>query len=69
MPSEPPRVAVPIEPCAPAEVDAPCAGIGRELRCAFGDLSAAPLPRRLADLFAALEANCAKRGSSAHRKV
>ena len=68
MPSESPRIALPTEPCAPVEVDAPCAGIGRELRCAFGDLSAAPLPGRLADLLAALEA-CATRPEAMRRKV
>ena len=68
MPSESPRVAVPIEPCPPAEVGAPCAGIGRELRCIFGDLSATPLPGRLADLCAALDADREK-GVAGRRKL
>ena len=68
MPSEPSRAAVPIQPHPPAELDSACAGIGRELRCVFGDLSATPLPGRLADLCAALEADCAK-GAPARRKL
>lgn len=69
VPSQQPRTALPTEPCPPAEVDAPCAEIGKELRCVFGDLAAAPLPGRLADLFAALEADCAVRGQAVRRKM
>ena len=65
MPSEPSRIAFAKGPCPPSEVDGPCAVIGAELRCVFGDLSAAPLPGRLADLFAALEATCAAKRSRA----
>ena len=61
MPSESPSVGLSSEPCPPAEVGTPCAVIGKELRCMFGDLAATPLPGRLADLFAALEADCAAR--------
>ncbi len=43
-------------------VDAPCAGIGAHLRCFFDDVSAAPLPNRLAELTAKLEAARAAAG-------
>ena len=61
MPSVPPSVApTGQEPCAPVEVCGPCAGIGAELRCLFGAVDTAPLPRSLADLFAAVEARACK---------
>ncbi|MBE7216884.1 MAG: hypothetical protein INR64_00270 [Caulobacteraceae bacterium] len=57
MPISTPSVA-PAAIMAAAEpgVDAPCAGIGAHLRCVFGDLSAAPLPSRMAELTAKLDA-------------
>ena len=45
----------------------PCALIGDRLRRSFDDLSDAPLPNRIADLAAALEAACRRGGGARGR--